>query len=80
LCDIACVDYPNQQERFHLVYQLLSTDFAIRLQVKVFVEELGVVPSVVSVFSNANWFEREIFDMFGVVFSGHPNLRRILTD
>jgi len=80
LCDIACVDYPNQHDRFRLVYQLLSTDFAIRLQVEMIVKELDVVPSVVSLFSNANWFEREIFDIFGVVFSGHPNLRRILTD
>lgn len=58
----------------------MSTDYSIRLQVEVASNEISSVPSITSLFSNANWFEREAFDMFGVRFSHHPNLRRILTD
>jgi len=80
LTDIIGVDYPEQDNRFKVIYQLLSTNFGIRLQVEISTDEISPVPSVTSLFSSADWFEREVFDMFGVIFSGHPNLRRILTD
>jgi NADH/F420H2 dehydrogenase subunit C len=80
LADLIGVDYPDREDRFLVVYQLLSTDYGLRLQVEVAANELSSVPSITSIYSNADWYEREIFDMFGVVFTGHPNLRRILTD
>ncbi|MDQ7019828.1 MAG: NADH-quinone oxidoreductase subunit C [Robiginitomaculum sp.] len=80
LIDICGVDYPGRARRFDVVYHLLSMRENRRLRIKVKVEEGGTVPSVVDVYPAANWNEREAFDMFGILFSGHPDLRRILTD
>lgn len=80
LTEIAGVDYPDREKRFEVVYQLLSFKHNFRLRVKVATGENEPVPSVVSVFSCAGWFEREAWDMYGIMFSGNPDLRRILTD
>ncbi len=80
LVDICGVDYPERPERFEVVYHLLSIGQNHRLRVKVVTDAAHPVPSVVSVFSAAGWFERETWDLYGVLFSGHPDLRRILTD
>ncbi|MDX2112690.1 MAG: NADH-quinone oxidoreductase subunit C [Alphaproteobacteria bacterium] len=80
LIDIAGVDYPEREQRFEVVYQLLSLKHNLRLRVKVATDELTPVPSVVSVFSSAGWYEREAWDMYGILFDGNPDLRRILTD
>lgn len=80
LIDVCGVDYPARAERFDVVYQLLSLTQNNRIRVKVSTDEDTPVPSIVSVFSSANWFEREAWDMYGIYFSNHPDLRRILTD
>ena len=80
LIDLAGVDYPKQAERFEVVYHLLSITKNARIRVKLSVGEGQPVLSVASVFATANWFEREAFDMYGILFSDHPDLRRILTD
>jgi len=80
LIDICGVDYPERSQRFDVVYNLLSLTRNQRIRVKVRTGEETPVPSVVSVFSAANWFEREAWDLFGVAFSDHPDLRRLLTD
>ena len=80
LVDICGVDWPGREARFDVVYHLLSMRQNQRLRVKVAVAEDQFAPSCVSVFPCADWFEREVFDMYGVMFSGHPDLRRILTD
>jgi NADH-quinone oxidoreductase subunit C len=80
LVDITAVDYPGRQRRFDVVYQFLSMYQNQRVRLRVAVREEDVVPSITGVFPAANWFEREVFDMFGILFSGHPDLRRILTD
>jgi NADH-quinone oxidoreductase subunit C len=80
LIDICGVDFPQRGKRFDVVYHLLSISKNQRIRVKVETAESGSVPSVVSVYPTANWFEREAFDMFGIVFSDHPDLRRLLTD
>lgn len=80
LVDIAGVDYPERERRFDVVYHLLSLTRNMRIRVKVETDEDTAVPSVVGVFPNADWYEREAFDMYGVFFDGHPDLRRILTD
>lgn len=80
LIDVTAVDYPTRQKRFDVVYHLLSMTKNRRVRVKVATDEDGQVPSVVSIFPTANWFERETYDMYGVLFSDHPDLRRILTD
>lgn len=80
LCDICCVDLLKQQGRFQLVYNLLSYDAQRRIDVVTIVSEHVMVPSAVSIYPAANWSEREIWDMFGVPFKNHPDLRRILTD
>lgn len=80
LMDICGVDYPGRQNRFEIVYNLLSVRYNARIRVKTFVDELTPVPSSTSVFNSANWWEREVWDMYGVFFSDHPDLRRILTD
>jgi NADH-quinone oxidoreductase subunit C len=80
LLDLCGVDYPNRPHRFDVVYHLLSIERNWRLRVKVQTDENVPVPSVVSVHPCANWFERETFDMYGILFSGHPDLRRLLTD
>ena len=80
LVDLCGVDYPEREERFDVVYHLLSMNQNMRVRVKVTATEETPVPSVSGVFSCANWFEREVWDMYGVFFSDHPDLRRILTD
>jgi NADH-quinone oxidoreductase subunit C len=80
LVDITAVDNPDRAARFDLVYHFLSMYQNQRIRLKVAVDEAAMVPSIVSVHPSANWFEREVFDMFGILFSGHPDLRRILTD
>lgn len=80
LIDICGVDYPERAQRFDVVYNLLSLTRNQRIRVKVRTGEETPVPSVVSVFSAANWFERETWDLYGVAFSDHPDLRRLLTD
>ena len=80
LVDITVVDYPNKEHRFEIVYHYLSMYLNHRIRVKVQVKETEIIPSIIEIFPAANWFEREIFDMFGLLFSGHPDLRRILTD
>ena len=80
LIDICGVDYPDKEERFEIVYHLLSMKQNHRVRVKLTANEASPVPSLSAVFSCANWFEREVWDMYGVFFSDHPDLRRILTD
>jgi NADH-quinone oxidoreductase subunit C len=80
LIDICGVDYPNRPRRFDVVYHLLSIAKNQRIRIKIETEETAPVPSVVSVYPAANWFEREAFDMYGILFTDHPDLRRILTD
>ena len=80
LIDLCGVDYPERPQRFDVVYHLLSLTRNRRLRVKVMTDEDTPVPSVTAVYPVADWFEREAFDMYGVFFSGHPDLRRILTD
>jgi NADH-quinone oxidoreductase subunit C len=80
LTDITAVDYPDRPERFEVVYNLLSLKHNQRIRVKLTTDADTAVPSVTSVFNSAGWAERETWDLFGVFFSGHPDLRRILTD
>jgi NADH-quinone oxidoreductase subunit C len=80
LLDVCGADYPQRPQRFDIVYHLLSMSQNRRVRVKVQTDEETPVPSVAEVFPNANWYEREAFDMYGVFFSGHPDLRRLLTD
>ncbi len=78
--DLSGVDYPEREKRFEIVYQLLSPKLNQRIRVKIDTDEATPVPSTVSVFPAADWYEREVYDFFGVLFEGHPDLRRILTD
>lgn len=78
--DITAVDYPSRHNRFEVVYNLLSIRFNSRIRVKTYASETSSVPSITSIYTGANWYERETYDMFGVFFEGHPDLRRILTD
>jgi NADH-quinone oxidoreductase subunit C len=80
LVDLTAVDYPNRPERFEIVYNLLSMRHNRRVRVKTPAGEETAVPSVVGVFNAAAWYEREVWDMFGVAFEGNPDLRRLLTD
>ena len=80
LIDITAVDYPERPARFDVVYHLLSMYRNQRIRVKAAVREEEMVPSLVSLHPGANWYERETFDMFGIIFQGHPDLRRLLTD
>lgn len=80
LVDITAIDYPQRPERFEVVWQFLSMYTNQRIRLKASVREDEIVPSISSVTPAANWFEREVFDMFGILFSGHPDLRRLLTD
>ena len=80
LVDITAVDHPDREARFDVVYHFLSMYQNQRVRLKVAVREDDMVPSLTEVHPSANWFEREVFDMFGILFSGHPDLRRILTD
>ena len=78
--DLCGVDYPGREKRFDVVYHLLSPRRNTRIRIKVETDEVTPVPSVIDVFPAANWFEREAYDLYGILFSGHPDLRRILTD
>jgi NADH-quinone oxidoreductase subunit C len=80
LIDVCGVDYPDRPQRFEVVYTLLSVSLNHRLRVKVATDEDTPVPSVVGLYPSANWFEREAWDLYGIFFSDHPDLRRILTD
>ena len=80
LTDICGVDYPERVERFEVVYHLLSMHHNQRIRVKLTTGEETTVPSVTGVFQSANWYERETWDMYGVMFDGHPDLRRLLSD
>lgn len=80
LIDITGVDWPENDDRFEVVYHFLSMLQNQRIRVKVAVSEGKILPSISDLFSSADWYEREVFDMFGIMFSGHPDLRRILTD
>jgi len=80
LMDVCGVDYPGRERRFDVVYHLLSLTHNRRVRVKVYADERTPVPTVTGIFSSANWWERETWDLFGVYFAGHPDLRRILTD
>lgn len=80
LMDVCGADYPDRPERFEVVYHLLSYKHNLRLRVKLTADESTPVQSATELFPSANWFEREVWDMFGVLFEGHPDLRRILTD
>jgi NADH-quinone oxidoreductase subunit C len=78
--DLSGADYPDREKRFEVIYQLLSPRLNHRIRVKTATDEATPVPSATSVFPAADWYEREVYDFFGVLFSGHPDLRRILTD
>jgi len=80
LIDVCGVDYPERTERFEVVYHLLSMKLNQRVRVKLSTDEDTAVASIVEIFPSANWYEREAFDMYGIQFSGHPDLRRLLTD
>ena len=80
LIDITAIDYPQNEKRFKLVYLLLSHEFNQRIIVDFFINENEVIPSITTIFPSANWMEREVFDMYGIKFKDHPDLRRILTD
>lgn len=80
LSDICVIDYINKKERFNIIYNLLSIKFNSRLRIKIFLTELELIESITPIYKAAGWWEREAWDMFGVYFSNHPDLRRILTD
>ena len=80
LIDITAVDYPQREKRFKIVYMLLSHENNLRIIINTNVDEKEIVPSITKIFPSANWMEREVFDMYGVSFKDHPDLRRILTD
>ena len=80
LIDITAVDYPSKKKRFEIVYILLSIHHNARIRVKTSVNQITPVESVVDIYASANWNEREVWDMFGIFFTNHPDLRRILTD
>ena len=80
LIDITAVDFPEKEKRFKIVYLLLSHENNLRIMINVIIEENEKLPSITKIFPSANWMEREIFDMYGISFQNHPDLRRILTD
>jgi NADH-quinone oxidoreductase subunit C len=80
LIDVTVVDYPERAQRFKVVYLFLSHEFNQRIILSYLINENELIPSLTSIFPAANWMEREVFDMYGVKFKGHPDLRRILTD
>jgi NADH-quinone oxidoreductase subunit C len=80
IIDITAVDWPGRERRFDVVYHFLSPKQNRRIRIKIEVDERTPVPSIISVFPGADWFERETYDLYGVLFSGHPDMRRLLTD
>jgi NADH-quinone oxidoreductase subunit C len=80
LIDVTAVDYPSRDQRFDVVYHLLSPKLNLRIRIKVPTDENAAVPSIIGVFPATEWFEREVYDLYGVVFTGHPDMRRLLTD
>ena len=80
LIDITAVDYPQREKRFKIVYLLLSHENNLRIIISAKIDEKEIVPSITKIFPSANWMEREVFDMYGISFKDHPDLRRILTD
>ena len=80
LVDVCGVDWPSRERRFDVVYHFLSPRLNQRIRVKVMTDEVTPVPSIIGVFHGADWFERETYDLYGVLFTGHPDMRRILTD
>ncbi len=80
IIDITAVDWPSREQRFDVVYHFLSPRLNQRIRVKTMTDEVTAVPSIIEVFRGADWFEREAYDLYGVLFTGHPDLRRILTD
>jgi NADH-quinone oxidoreductase subunit C len=78
--DLTAVDWPSREQRFDMVYHLLSPKQNLRVRVKAPTDENTAVPSIIDVFPGADWFEREAYDLYGVVFTGHPDMRRLLTD
>jgi NADH-quinone oxidoreductase subunit C len=80
IIDVTAVDWPGREQRFDVVYHLLSPRMNKRVRVKIMTDEVTPVASLVDVYSGANWYERETYDLYGVLFTGHPDMRRILTD
>jgi NADH-quinone oxidoreductase subunit C len=80
IIDITAIDWPSRERRFDIVYHLLSPTLNQRVRIKIETDETTPVPSIIDVFPGANWFEREAYDLYGVLFTGHPDMRRILTD
>jgi len=80
IIDVTAVDWPSREQRFDVVYHFLSPRLNQRVRLKVATDETTPVPSLINVFSGADWFERETYDLYGVLFTGHPDMRRILTD
>lgn len=80
IADITAVDYPTKSKRFEVVYNMLSVRHNSRIRVKTYADEAQPVPSITSLYDGANWYEREVYDLFGVFFTNHPDLRRIMTD
>ena len=80
LIDIVGVDYPSEEKRFRLIYLLLSHENNLRIKISINFEMSNQIPSITKIFPSANWMEREVFDMYGIKFKNHPDLRRILTD
>ena len=78
--DVTAVDYPGRENRFEVVYHLMSPTLNARIRLKAAASETTQVPSIISVFAGADWFERECYDLYGVIFVGHPDMRRLLTD
>jgi len=80
IVDVTAIDWPGRERRFDVVYHLLSPKHNVRVRVKIETDEDAPVPSVIGVFPGADWFEREVYDLYGVAFTGHPDMRRLLTD
>jgi NADH-quinone oxidoreductase subunit C len=80
IIDVTAVDWPSRERRFDVVYHLLSPRLNRRIRIKIEIDENTPVPSITEVYPGANWFEREVYDLYGILFTGHPDMRRLLTD